>query len=53
MICGGTKHNDKLGGNSELHQMPGNIILNNTENFNLTDIWHHLHPQEKQFNISS
>ena len=40
---------DKLGGNPELHQMPRNIILNNIENFNLTDIWHHLHPQEKQF----
>ena len=41
--------NDKLGGNPELHQIPRNIILNNIENFNLTDIWHHLHPQEKQF----
>ena len=41
--------NDKLGGISELHKMPRNIILNNLENFNLTDIWHHLHPQEKQF----
>ena len=39
-------NNDKLVGNSELHQMPRNIILNNIENFNLTDIWHHLHPQE-------
>ena len=29
--------------------MPRNIILNNIENFNLTDIWRHLHPQEKQF----
>ena len=41
--------NDKLGGNSELHQMPRNIILNNIENFNLTNIWCHLHPQYKQF----
>ena len=41
--------NDKMGGNPELHKMPRNIILNNIENFNLTNIWHHLHPQEKQF----
>ena len=41
--------NDKLGGNPELHQMARNIILNNIQNFNLTDIWHHLHSQEKQF----
>ena len=39
--------NDKLGGNSELHQMPRNI-LNNIENLNLIDIWHHPQ-QEKQF----
>ena len=43
--------NDKLGGNSELHKMPRNIILNNIENLKLTDIWYHLHPQEKQFYI--
>ena len=41
--------NDKFGGNAELHQMPRNIILNNIERFNLTDVLHHLHPQEKQF----
>ena len=41
--------NYKLGGNPELHQMPRNIILNIIENFNLTNIWHHLHPQEKHF----
>ena len=40
--------NDKLGGHAELYQMPRNIILNNIENFSLTYIWHHLHPQEKQ-----
>ena len=40
--------NDKLGGNSELHHMPRNIILNNIKNFNLTNIWHQLYPQEKQ-----
>ena len=40
---------DKMGGNSELHQMPRNIVLNNSENFNLTDIWCHLHLKEKQF----
>ena len=39
--------NDKLGGISELLQI--HIILNNIANFNLTDIWCHLHPQEKQF----
>ena len=38
----------KLGGNTQLHQMPRNIVLNNIENFSLTDIWCHLHPQEKQ-----
>ena len=27
--------------------MPRNIILNIIENFNSTDIWHHLHPQKK------
>ena len=41
--------NDKLGGKEELHHIPRNIIPNNIENFILTDIWHHLHPQEKQF----
>ena len=41
--------NDKFGENAELCQMVRNIILNNIENFSLTDIWHNLHPQEKQF----
>ena len=43
--------NDKWGGNPELHQMPRNIILNIIENFNLTDIWCHLHPPRKTVSI--
>ena len=45
--------NDKLGGNAELYQKLRNIILSNMENFNFTDIWHYLHPQENSLHIST
>ena len=43
---------DKLGGNVEFHKASRQIVLNNMENYDLTDIWRNMHPEEKQLPFS-